>query len=133
MDSTPWPNHLFLVSISHLFPPPFLLCGDFCSLYSLQSFPGSSAGKESACNSGDPGLVPGFGKICWRRARLPTPVFLDFPGGSADKESACNAGDLGSVPGLERSPGEGLGYPLQHSGLENSIGCIVHGVAKSWT
>ena len=56
-----------------------------------------------------------------------------FPCGSAGKESACNAGDLGSIPGLGRSPGEGKGYPLQYSGLENSIDCIVHGVAKRWT
>ena len=41
--------------------------------------------------------------------------------GSAGKESTCNAGDLGSIPGLERSPGEGKGYPLQYSGLENSM------------
>ena len=40
------------------------------------------------------------------------------------KESACNAGDLGSIPGLGRSPGEGKGYPLQHSGLENSMDYI---------
>jgi len=46
---------------------------------------------------------------------------LDFPCGSAGKESACNVGDLGSVPGLRRSPGEGKGYPLQYSGLENSM------------
>ena len=51
--------------------------------------------------------------------------------GSAGKESACNMGDLGSIPGLGRSPGEGKGYPLQYSGLENSVDCIVHGVAKS--
>ena len=44
------------------------------------------------------------GKICWRRDRQPTPVFLRFPCGSADKESACNVEDLGSIPGLERSP-----------------------------
>ena len=37
------------------------------------------------------------------------------------------------IPGLGRSPGEGKGYPLQYSGLENSMNCIVHGVAKSWT
>ena len=49
------------------------------------------------------------------------------------KESACNAEDLGSIPGLGRSPGEGKGYPLQYSGLENSMGGIVHGVAKSQT
>ena len=54
-------------------------------------------------------------------------------GGSAGKESTCNAGDLGSIPGLGRSPGEGTGYPLQYSGLENSMDCIVHGVAKSRT
>ena len=48
-----------------------------------------------------------------------TPVFLGFPCGSARKESACNAGDLGLIPGLGRSPGEGRGYPLQYSGLEN--------------
>ena len=41
--------------------------------------------------------------------------------------------DLGSIPGLGRSPGEGKGYPLQYSGLENSIDCIIHGVTKSWT
>ena len=72
-------------------------------------------------------------KIPWRRERLPTPVFLGFPGGSAGKESTCNVGDLGSIPGLGRSPGEGKGYPLQYSGLENSMDCIVHKVAKSWT
>ena len=48
-------------------------------------------------------------------------------------ESACNAGDLGSIPGLGRSPGEGKGYPLQYSGLENSMDYTVHGVANSWT
>ena len=63
---------------------------------------------------------------------LPTPVFLGFPCGSAGKESSRNAGDLGSIPGLGRSPGEGKGYPLQYSDLENSMGRIVHGVTKSW-
>ena len=56
-----------------------------------------------------------------------------FPCGSAGKESACNVGDLGSIPGLGKSPGEGKGYPLQYSGLENSMDHIVHGVSKSWT
>ena len=56
-----------------------------------------------------------------------------FPCGSAGKESVCNTGDLGSIPGLERSPGEGKGYPFQSSGLENSMDCIVHGVTKSQT
>ena len=65
--------------------------------------------------------------------RLPTPVFLGFSGDSTSKESACNMGDLGLIPGLGRSPGEGNSYPLQYSGLENSVGCIIHGVAKSQT
>ena len=72
-------------------------------------------------------------KVHGRRDGLPTPVFLGFPCGSAGKESACNAGDLGSIPGLGRSPGEGKGYPLQYSGLENSMDCTVHGVTKSGT
>ena len=47
-----------------------------------------------------------------------------FPDSSVGKESACNARDPGSIPGLGRSPGEGIGYPLQHSGLKNSMDCI---------
>ena len=64
---------------------------------------------------------------------LPIPVFLGFPCGSAGKESACNVGDLGPIPVLGISPGDGKGYPLQYSGLDNSMHCIVHGVPKSWT
>ena len=61
-----------------------------------------------------------------------------FPGSSNSKESACNVGDLSSIPGLGRSPREGNHYPLQYSGLENSMDrgawqVTVHGVAKSWT
>ena len=57
-----------------------------------------------------------------------------FPCGSTGKESTCNSGELGSVPGLEKSPGEGKGYSLQYSGLENnSMDSIVLGVAKSQT
>ena len=62
-----------------------------------------------------------------------TLVFLGLPCGSAAKEMAYNAGDLGSIHGLGRSSGEGKGYPLQYSGLENSMDCVVHGVAKSRT
>ena len=53
--------------------------------------------------------------------------------GSAGKESAYNAGDLGWIPWLGRFPGEGEGYQLQYSGLENSMDCIVHEVAKRKT
>ena len=58
---------------------------------------------------------------------------MGFPCGSAGKESACNVGDLGLIPGLGRSPGEGKGYPLQYSDLDNSMDCIFHGVTKSQT
>ena len=57
----------------------------------------------------------------------------DFPGGPDGKESTCNAEDMVLIPGLGRSPGEGNSYPLQHSGLENSMDHIVHGVTKSLT
>ena len=60
-------------------------------------------------------------------------IWKGFPCGSAGKESTCNAGDLSLIPGLGRSPGEGKDYPLQYSGLENSMDCIVHGVLKSRT
>ena len=60
-------------------------------------------------------------EVHWRRDRLPTPVFLGFPCGSTGKESACNVEDMGSIPGLGRSLGGGKGYPLQYSGLENSV------------
>ena len=58
---------------------------------------------------------------------------MDFPGGSDSKASVYNVGDQGSIPGLGRSHGEEKGYPLQYSGLENSMDCIAHGVAKSQT
>ena len=67
------------------------------------------------------------------RDRLPTLVFLGFPCDSAGKESACNAGDLGSISKLGRASGEGKSYPLQYSGLENSMDYTVHGVAKLGT
>ena len=88
------------------------------------------------CGSGDSliaQLVKNPPAICWRRGRLPTRVFLDFPCGSAGKESTRNAGDLGLILGLGKSPGEGKGYPLQYSGLENSVDCKVRGVTKSQT
>ena len=50
---------------------------------------------------------------------------MGFLCGSAGKESACNVGDLDSIPGLGRSPGGGKCHPLQYSGLENSMDCIV--------
>ena len=55
--------------------------------------------------------------------------YLSFPYSSVGTESACNAGDAGSIPGSGRSPGEGKGYPLQYSGLEDSM----DGITKTWT
>ena len=67
-------------------------------------------------------------------ARLPSCVQLfTTPCGSAGEESACDAGYLGLIPGLGRPPGEGKVYPLQCSGLEKPMDCIVHGVTKSRT
>ena len=66
-------------------------------------------------------------KIEWKH------IHLSFRCGSVGKESACKGGDLGSIPGLGRSPGERKGYPLQYSGLENSMDCVVQGVSKSRT
>ena len=92
-------------------------------------FPHSSVGKESACNAGDPGLIPGSGRSTGEGIGYPF-QYSWLPLCSAGKESTYNVGDLGSIPGLGSSPGEGKGYPLQYSGLENST---VHGVTKSCT
>ena len=59
-------------------------------------------------------------------------MYLGSPDGLASKESACNVGDLGSIPGLGRPPGEGKGYPLQYSGQENTMDCIVQRVGHNW-
>ena len=63
---------------------------------------------------------------------------MGFPGGSDGEESACDVGDPGSIPGSGTFPGEGNGYPLQYSSLENSTERVAwwaaaHGVTKSWT
>ena len=55
---------------------------------------------------------------------------MGFPDSLVGKESACSTGDPSSIPGSGRSPGEGKGYSLQYSGLENSMDCIVHEVTK---
>ena len=119
-------------------------------------FPGGSEVKVSASNVGDPGSILGLGRFpgegngnplqypclenpCgqkslvgyspWGRKESDTTERSPLHG-SAGKESACNLEDLGSIPGLGRFPGEGKGYPLQYSGLENSLDCIVHRVTK---
>ena len=104
----------------------------YCHFTSL-GFPDSSGGTDRPAMQETPQLDSWVGKIHWRRNRLPTPVFLGFPCGSAGKESAHSAGDLGSIPGLGRSLGEGKGYLLQYSDIENSMACTVHRVTKSRT
>ena len=97
------------------------------------NFHDTSVGKESTCNAGHPGSIPGSGRSAGEWIGYPLQYSWGFPLGSASEESASNEGDLGSIPGLGRSPGEGKGYPLQYSSLENSMDCIVHEVAKSQT
>ena len=75
-----------------------------CDMQTLKGFPDSSVGKESACNAGDPGLIPGLGKSTGEGIGYPL-QYLGFPCGSAGKESTCNEGDLGLIPGLGRSLG----------------------------
>ena len=81
-------------------------------LQRVEGFPGSSTGKESACN--EEILVSLLGQEGLLENGVLTLVFLGFPGGSAGKESACDVGDLGSILGLGRSPGEGNDSPLQY-------------------
>ena len=77
-----------------------------------------------------PALWPELERQWWRKHFTSA---SGFPCGSDGKESACNEGELALILGLRRSPGEGKGCPLQYSGLENSMDCIVHGVTKSQT
>ena len=105
---------------------------EFIDCINYRYFPGGSGSTMSTGSAGDPGWIPGLGRSPGEN-KLPTPVFLNFTYFSACKESACNAGNLGSIRGLGRSSGEGKGYPLQYSGLQNSRGQILHGVAKRQT
>ena len=91
-------------------------------------FPDSSVGKESAYNAGNPHSIPGSGRPAGER--ISSWAFLV---NHLVKKSACNVVDLGSIPRLGRSPGEGKGYSLQYSSLENSMDCIVHKVTNHWT
>ena len=98
----------------------------------FKGFSDSSGGKESTCNAGDLSLIPESGRSAGEGLGFP-PQFLGFPCGLAGKETTCNVGDLGSIPGLGKSLAVGKGHPHEYSGLENSMECKVHGVAKSWT
>ena len=131
-------------SSSLIFKVVILLLKYNCSTM-VVGFPNSSVGKEPTCNAGDPGSIPGSGKSTGEGKGYPFPyfdlensmdyiyivhavakswtqlsdfhfhIFLVFPDSSVGKESACNAGDPGLIPGSRRSPGEGIGNPLQYS------------------
>ena len=98
----------------------------FCFGHIL-GFPGSSAGKESACNSGDPGSIPGLGRSTGEGIAYP----LQYSWASPLVQLVKN------LPAMWETQVWSLGwedpYPLQYSGLENSMDCIIHGVTKSWT
>ena len=100
-------------------------------------FPDSSVGKESACNAGDPGWFLAQ-DVSLEKGKATHSSILGLPGGSDSKEFACYVGGLSSIPGLGRSPGEGNGYPLQYSCMENPVDrgawwATVHGVTESDT
>ena len=96
-------------------------------------FPGSSAGKESTCNAGDPSSIPGLERSAGEGVDYLLQYSWAYLVTQLVKNPPANAGDLGSIPGLGRSPGEGKGYPRQYSSLENSMNYIGHRVAKSQT
>ena len=120
--------------------------GEICNLaMSSPGFPSGSAGKESACNEGDLGLIPGLGRSLgegkghprqYSWVSLVAQLVNNLPAKKKKKkESACNAGNPDSIPGSGIFPGEGKGNPLQYSCLENSVDrgawqAIVHGDHK---
>ena len=93
------------------------------SLSHIYRDPDSSVGKKIHLNAGDPVQFLGQ-EDPLEKGQASAPVLLGFPFGSASKESACSVEDLGLIPGLGRSPGEGKGYPLQPTDLENFMDCI---------
>ena len=114
-------SHQKLVSLLLFNGPSFLSTKLHILSQLIQSFPGSSAGKESACNAGDLRLIPGLRRYLEEVIGYP----LQYSWASLvaqmvkGKESACRAGDLGSIPRLGRSPGRGHSNTLQYSCLEN--------------
>ena len=95
----------------------------------IVSFPGGSAGKESACNAGDPSSIPVLERFPGEGKGYP----LQYSWASLVAQLVKNLPVMQETAGSGRSVGEGIGYPLRYSGLENSVDCRVHGVTKSWT
>ena len=97
---------------------------------------GSSAGKESTCNAGDPRSAPGSERSPGEGIGHPLQYSWASLGGSDSKESTCNVVDLGSIPGLGRSPGGGHGNPLSILAWRiptdrGAWWAMVHGITKS--
>ena len=99
----------------------------------LWDFPGSSVGKESACNAGDPGLIPGSGRSPVEGTSYPPQYsWASLVAQLVKNLPAMQETWIWSL-GWEDAPGEGEGYPLKYSGQENSMDCIVHEATKSQT
>ena len=96
-------------------------------------FPCDSAGKESACNAGDPGSIPGSDRSSGEGIGYPLQYYWASLVTQLVKNPLAIRDTCVQSLGWEDSPEDGKGYPLQYSGLEKSMNCIVHGVAKSWT
>ena len=96
-------------------------------------FPDSSVGKESVYNAEDPSSIPGLGKSTGESKGYPLQYSWAFFVAQLVKNPPAMWESWVQPLGWEDPPGEGKGYPLQYSGLENSMGCIIHGVTKSWT
>ena len=101
--------------------------------YLQEGFPAGSAGEESSCNAGDPGVIPRGGRSAGKGRGYPLQHSSASLVVQLVKNPPRNAGDPGSIPGWGRSPGEGKGYPLQYPGLRNFMDCTVRAVAKSRT
>ena len=87
----------------------------------VSGFLGNSAGEESICNAGDPGLIPGSGSSPGEGIDYSFQYFWSSLMVQTVKNPPANAGDMGLIPGLGRSPGEGIGNPFQYSCLENPM------------
>ena len=124
-----WPTFIHLLSVHSILSTTWWGRGDYhqlqvlLGLFSLLACPDLPL-HMCECNQQ---LVYSFPIV------VVTYDHLGFPCGSPSKESTYNAGDLGLIPGLRRYSGEGKGYPLQYSGLQNSMDCIVHVATKSQT
>ena len=97
-----------------------------------QGFPDSSVCKESTCSARDPGLIPGLGRSTGGGIGYPLQYFWASLVAQPVK-TPCNEGDLGSISWLGSFPWRRERPPFQYLSLENSMDCIVQGVANSQT